>query len=99
MKKLSILLAFAMAISFQAISQKDSTKRGKVGTAINKAGNTTAHVAVSGASAIKDKKYKSKVGPDGQTIYIDKNSRYYYVDGRGKKTYIKKSLLKDKPQD
>lgn len=80
------------------MSQKDSTKRGKVGAALNKAGNATAHVAVSGVSAVKDKKYKSKVGPEGQTIYIDKNSHYYYVDGRGKKVYLKKAELKNKPK-
>ncbi|MBS1663050.1 MAG: hypothetical protein JST68_18550 [Bacteroidetes bacterium] len=96
MKKSAIFLLLASFLSFHAFSQKDSTKRGKVGQAINKAGNTTAKAAVSATSAIKDKKYKTKEGPDGQTIYIDKNSHYYYVDGRGAKTYVKKSQLRDK---
>ncbi len=76
-------------------AQSDSTGKGKVGTAINKAGNKTAQVAVSGASAIKDKKFASKVGPQGQTIYINKNDHYYYINGRGRKVYVSKSRLRN----
>ena len=97
MKKLTVLLIFGMAISIHAFSQSDSTAKGKVGETVNKAGNKSAQVAVSGTAAITDKKYADKVGPKGQTIYIDKHSKYYYVDGRGKKVYVTKSQLKDKP--
>lgn len=86
----------AMLLSLQVMAQSTSTE-GKVGKTINKIGNKTAEVAVKGASAVADKVYESKVGPKGQTIYIDKNSRYYWVDARGKKIYISKTKLKNKP--
>ena len=85
----------ALLVSLQAMAQTSS--QGSVGKTINKIGNKTAQVAVKGTSAITDKKYDSKVGPDGQTIYINKHSHYYYVDARGKKVYVSKAHLKDKP--
>jgi hypothetical protein len=89
----ALSLAFCL-ISVNCMAQSDSSGKGKVGTAINKIGNKTAHVAVSGASVVADKKYAAKVGPQGQTIYINKNDHYYYVNGRGKKVYVSKSKLK-----
>jgi hypothetical protein len=53
--------------------------------AAKKAGNKTAEIAVKGASAVVDKTYKGKSGPNGQTIYIDNKTRYYYVDAKGAK--------------
>lgn len=98
MKKLAFMLLLATAVSSQTFAQKDSTEKGKVGKAVNKAGNATAHVAVSGVAQIKDKKYKGKEGPNGEVIFIDKHSKYYYIDGRGKKTWIKKAEMRDKPK-
>lgn len=98
MKTTKVLLALAVSfLSFQAMAQTSS--EGKVGKTINKVGNKTAQVAVKGASAVTDKVYASKVGPAGQTIYINKNSHYYYVNARGKKVYISKAKLKDKPKE
>ncbi len=94
-KLVPIIIAVCGAISISCSAQTDSTGKGKVGTAINKVGNKTAHVAVSGASAIKDKKFSSKVGPQGQAIYINKHDHYYYINGRGRKIYVSKSKLKD----
>jgi hypothetical protein len=96
MKKLVFLLIAAASIATPAMSQQDKDKKGKVGEAVNKAGNETAHVAVAGASNITDKRYKGKYGPKGQEIFINKHSRYYYVDERGKKIYLKKSQLRNK---
>lgn len=48
---------------------------------------------------IKDKTYANKVGPDGQKIFIDKHSKYYYIDNEGKKVYVTKLELKDKPDN
>jgi ABC-type microcin C transport system permease subunit YejB len=107
-KKLQILLfASVISISGSFISINahaqgiDSTIK-KVGTATKKTakkvGNTTASVAVKGASKIADKTYKGKEGPNGETVYIDKMDRKYYVDDKGKKVYLKKSEIKDKPE-
>ncbi|TWR26499.1 hypothetical protein FPZ43_15185 [Mucilaginibacter pallidiroseus] len=85
------------------VGQKIGATAKKVGHATSKTakkvGNKTAEIASEGYSAVKDKKYDSKVGPNGQTIYIDKNSAYYYVNSKGRHVYVKKALLKDKPAD
>src|SRR5687768_9813601 len=64
---------------------------GEVKEAGKEVGNKTAEVAVKGASEITDKKLKDKVGPDGQTIYIDKYSNYYWVNDKGRKIYVTKA--------
>lgn len=56
----------------------------------------TAEVASKGASRIRDKVYRDKVGPNGQTIYINGHSKYYWIDDKGHKQYIHKSELVDK---
>lgn len=95
MKKIkALLLSAAVLLTVQSFAQ--NTGKGKVGTAINKAGNKTAEVAVKGAAAITDKTYKDKVAPGGEKVYIDKHDKTFYVDKKGAKVYIAKSKLKDK---
>jgi hypothetical protein len=89
---------FAFANS-NAQTHKDSTLGHKIGTTAKKVGHKTAHVAASGAAAVTDKRYHGKMGPDGQTIYINKNSHYFYVNKKGHRVYLKKSQLLDKPKD
>jgi hypothetical protein len=96
MKKIKILLLSA-AVLFAVQSFAQNTEKGKVGTAINKAGNKTAELAVKGTSAVADKVYEGKVAPGGQTVYINKNSKYYYVNKKGGKVYVSKAKLQDKP--
>lgn len=55
--------------------------------------------AANTASGIADKKVENKVGPEDQSIYIDSNSRYYYINDEGKKVIIDKKQLKDKQVD
>jgi len=83
----------------QAQTHKDSTLGHKIGKTATKVGNATAHTAAMGDAAITDKRYKGKMGPDGQTIYINKHSHYFYVNHKGKRVYLKKSQLRDKPMD
>lgn len=97
MKKIKLLAVVFLLVTIEGMSQAPTSSDGKVGAAVNKAGNKTAQVAVSGASGIKDKKYDSKVGPAGQTIYINKNDHFYYVNSRGKKVYVAKAKLRDRP--
>ena len=54
--------------------------------------------AIIGAE-IKDKVYADKMGPDGETIYIDEHSKYYYIDKDGSKVFITKLEMKNKPKD
>ena len=61
-----------------------------------KVGHKTSEVAAKGAAAVVDKRYRGKSGPEGQTIYINKYSHYYYVNKLGHRVYLKKSQLRDK---
>ncbi|WP_428328502.1 hypothetical protein [Mucilaginibacter sp.] len=81
----------------QAQTHKDSTLGHKIGTTAKKVGHKTSQIAATGAAAITDKKYEGKCGPQGQTVYINKNSHYFYVNKKGHRVYLKKSQLMDKP--
>ena len=61
--------------------------------------NTTAEVASKGYAEVTDETYKDKVGPDGQTIYINNESRYYYINNEGKKIFVTREELKDNPEN
>jgi hypothetical protein len=51
------------------------------------------------AAAITDQKLKDKVGPDGETAYVDENGKYYIINNSGEKVFKTKLQLKDKPHD
>ncbi len=63
------------------------------------AGNKTAEMASKSKSMITDKVYKGKMGPAGQTIYIDDHSRYYWVDKKGHRQYVTEAELRPKVKD
>ena len=91
MKKLGCILFAMMGMAIVSQAQVD--------TVAKKVGNKTAELASKGKSSVVDEVYKNKMGADGQTpIYIDHSSKYYYVDKQGKKVYVAKSTLKDKPK-
>jgi hypothetical protein len=81
-----------------AQTRKDTTVGQHIDHAAKKVGHTTAHAAALSAAAVTDKKYDNKRGPHGESIYIDKHSRYFYVNKRGHRVYIKKSQLRDKSE-
>ena len=97
-------LAFGMFVATGVIAQ-DSTgkkleKAGQKATkavekTANKVGNKTAEIASKGKSAVVDKVYEGKKGPDGEKIYIDGESKYYYVDKKGHKKYVPENKLRD----
>lgn len=96
----SVLIALAMGASIEGFAQGGSdTLKVNPDPAIKKTakkvGNKTSEIAAKGAAKVVDKTYKGKVGPQGQTIYIDNKSRYYYIDEAGKKVYVSKSNLKN----
>jgi hypothetical protein len=62
------------------------------------AGDKVAEGVNDAAAAITDQKLKHKVGPGGETVYLDDNAKYYYINNQGKKVYITKLQLKDKPE-
>lgn len=100
MKKIigTVLFAAVLFVAGQAHAQsKDTTSfTHKVSKTATKVGHKTSELAVKGASTIVDKQYKDKCGPNGETIYINNHSQYYFVDKKGHKVYLKESELKDK---
>lgn len=66
--------------------------------AAEKTGDAISETAGKAAAEIDDAKHDTKVGPDGQTIYISDDSRYYYVNDQGKRIYVTERQLKDKPE-
>ena len=100
--KIVFKIALAAALFFyvssaDAQTHKDSTLGHKIGTTAKNVGHKTSEVAAKGAATVTDKKYEGKVGPQGQTVYINKNSHYFYVNKKGHRVYLKKSQLMDKP--
>ncbi|AMR31456.1 hypothetical protein A0256_08480 [Mucilaginibacter sp. PAMC 26640] len=105
----STLFAAALLAASTTFAQthKDTTLGDKIGhtakkgwkatkkTAV-KVGDKTAELASKGASTVADKKYDDMVTASGKTVYIDKDSRYYYVNKTGHHVYVKKSSLKAK---
>ncbi|MEP6613619.1 MAG: hypothetical protein ABJA76_17080 [Mucilaginibacter sp.] len=89
---------FSFAAS-NAQTHKDSTVGQKIDKTATKVGHKTSQIAATGVAAVVDKKYEGKCGPNGQTIYINKHSHYYYISKKGHRIYLKKSQLMDKPED
>jgi hypothetical protein len=56
-------------------------------------------VASKGKNRIVHEVHKEKVGPDGQTVYIDGRGRYFWIDEKGRKHFVTPGQLKDKPRD
>jgi hypothetical protein len=69
----------------------------KIKHAAKSVGHATAHAAATADAAVVDKRYEGKYGPDGRAVYINKHSRYYYINKAGHRVYLKKSELRDKP--
>jgi hypothetical protein len=65
-------------------------------SAANRVGNEISQGTSKAAAEIADRRHETKVGPNNQTIYIEDNQRYYYVDRQGQKVYVSKNILKNK---
>jgi hypothetical protein len=61
-----------------------------------KVGDETAELATTGKAKVTDKKSEEWVGPEGQTIYVDDGSKYYWINGKGKRIFVSQSALKAK---
>lgn len=71
-------------------------KTGKeIGHGAKKIGDKTVEVGSKGVAHVKDQVYKGKKGPKGQTIYIDHNSKYYWVNEKGQHVYISSDELRN----
>ena len=61
-------------------------------------GHKSAEVASKGKAVVTDEMHKDKVGPNGETIYIDNHAKYYWVDKKGTRHYVTETELKVKEQ-
>jgi len=98
MKSIVSLLVLALMTGTASVQAQSTTKKAEkeVKQDASKAADKTAEVASKGKSTVVDKVYKDKEGPNGETIYIDGHSKYYWIDKKGHKEYISKDKLKDK---
>jgi hypothetical protein len=107
MKKAIGIICFSLVLGLSSVAQaqeaddskvKQEVKQGakSVKKGAKKASNKTAEVASKGKAKVTDEVYKDKVGPNGETIYIDNHSRYYWVDKRGRRHYVNEAALKNK---
>lgn len=103
MKKIFSIVAILAVTSLTAPAFAQDSKVEEVGKDIKKgakkAAHKTAEVASKGKSRVTDTEHKDKVGPNGENIFIDNHSRYYWVDDKGKRHYVTAAQLKDKPKD
>ncbi len=79
------------------IDRKAERTENDVDRAADKTGKDISETAGNVAADIDDPKLDTKVGPQGQTVYVADDSRYYYVNEDGKRIYCSWSQLKDKP--
>ena len=98
MKKLigTVAFLFFLSLSYSVSAQEVKKTTQTVKKEAKKAGNKTAEVASKGKANVTDNVYKDKVVPNGQTIYIDDHSRYYWIDKKGHKNYVTEAELKPK---
>jgi len=98
MKKIIGILIFSclIGISYTTSAQVVKKTEQSVKKGAKAAGNKTAEVASKGKAKVTDEVYKGKMGPNGQTIYIDSHSKYYWIDKKGHKNYVTAADLKDK---
>ena len=99
--KVALVAAGMLSFSYchAQTTEKDTGLGHKIGHAAKKVGHKAAELGAKGDAAIVDKRYEGKQGPQGQTIYINEDSRYYYVNKSGHRVYLKKSQLRDKKED
>ena len=100
MKKIIAIVACMFFLGFMSTNAQEDSKVKKVGQSVKKGakkvGNKTAEVASKGKAEVTDQKHKDKVGPNGQTIYIDNHDRYYWIDKKGHRHYVTEAKLKNK---
>ena len=104
MKKIfGIAVIALLGLSAPAVAQEKIEKGAKKawkGTkkGAKKVGNNTAEVASTGKAKVTDKKSDKWIGPEGQSIYVDNNNKYYWINGKGKRIYVSEAALRAKEQ-
>lgn len=105
MKK-AVIYFLAVSLGFVSVASAQETKEAikdgakKTGRTIKKGakkvGNKTVEVGAKGVAKVQDRTYDGKVAPNGRTVYITEDSRYYWVDKNGRRHFVQEHQLKDK---
>jgi len=93
---MTFFLGYASTSLAQDGDKSDNSVKKEVKKDAKKVGNKTAEVASKGKAKVTDEKHKDKVGPNGETVYIDNHSKYYWVDKKGHRHYVTEAELKNK---
>lgn len=96
MKKIFSICLVTLFLGFSSAAIAQDKDTSKVKKAAKKTANKTAEVASKSKAKVTDQKHKDKVGPNGETIYIDNHSKYYWVDKKGRRHYVTEAELKPK---
>ena len=99
MKKLLSITALVLALGFSSAVHAQEEVKQDIKKGAKKVGNKTAEVASKGKAKVTDQVYKDKVGPNGETIYMDNHSKYYWIDKKGHRHYVTEDELKPKKDD
>lgn len=94
-----ITLFLGFTTTAMAQDDKDKSVKKEVKKGAKKVGNKTAEVASKSKAKITDERHKDKVGPNGETIYIDNHAKFYWVDKKGRRHYVTEDQLKAKVDD
>jgi hypothetical protein len=97
MKKIVSIGILSLLLGLSATTYAQEKAKEDVKKAAKKTGDKTAEVASKGKAKVTDQKHKDKVGPNGETIYIDNHAKYYWVDKKGHRHYVTEAQLKPKP--
>ena len=95
---MTLFLGLATSAVAQDKDQDDNSVKKEVKKAAKKVTNKTAEVASKGKAKVTDERHKDKVGPNGETIYIDNHAKYYWVDKKGRRHYVTEAQLKAKSE-
>ncbi|HEY3404963.1 MAG TPA: hypothetical protein VGK59_16355 [Ohtaekwangia sp.] len=79
--------------------EKESSEKDRASYEQNDRDQDFAKQSSKAMAEVTDKKHDKKVGPDGQTIYIESTPKYYYINEKGDKVYVSESRLKDKVKE
>jgi len=64
--------------------------------AAEKTGDQISETAAKTAAEVDDRRHDSKVGPQGQVVYIGDDGKFYYISEDGKRVFVNEMQLKDK---
>ena len=93
------LFSGALLFAVQGMAGTVKSDTTKVGRAAKKVENQVSNTASNVDSRVMDRKYHDKRGPHGESVYITKHDRYYYINKRGHRVYITKAQMHDEKED